>query len=298
MIQLGTNLSDPLQELLAQDEALVDAVEVGPWFGVCQVRAYRRALPDIPFTFHGGDLIERVGFVPGTLRCLRAYQRACHSRWVSVHMTMWLPGQVWLMLRYGLRMPRPDLERASRRLVWQVTRLSRALGVPVLLENMPTLPFRGYEFESEPGRIGRVLETTGCGLVLDIGHARIAAAARDMQTEAYVSRLPLDRVVQVHVSGPRLWQGRLVDAHESLQEEDYELLAFVLARTRPEMVTLEYIRERETLHQQLSRLRELLGARGHRGGVDCLEAAGNRGDGGASVGHPGRGQGLDRERRK
>ncbi len=260
MILLSTNLSDPLLELIDEGHALVDAVELGPWFSLGQIRAYRQALPTLPFTFHGGDLIERVGLVPGAVHRLRAYQTSSGSPWVSMHMTMWLPGQVGLMLRYGWRMPLPDPERATRRLVWQIKRLGKAVGVPVHLENMPALPFPGYGFESDPGRIALVLEETGCGLVLDTGHACIAASARDMDVTEYVSRLPLDRVVQVHASGPRLRKGRLVDAHEPLREADYDLLQYVLPRVRPQMLTLEYIRERRALREQLMRLREMLDA--------------------------------------
>lgn len=79
----------------------------------------------------------------------------------------------------------------------------------------------------------------------------------------YMSGLPLDRVVQVHVSGPRMREGRLVDLHEPLQETDYELLDHVLGRTHPQVVTLEYTRERDPLREQLSRLREALHAHGH-----------------------------------
>jgi uncharacterized protein (UPF0276 family) len=44
----------------------------------------------------------------------------------------------------------------------------------------------------------------------------------------YVRGLPLARVVQVHVSGPRMRGGQLVDVHEPMQAIDYELLDFVL----------------------------------------------------------------------
>ena len=49
----------------------------------------------------------------------------------------------------------------------------------------------------------------------------------------YLQPLPLERVVQVHVSGPRRVDGRLVDAHQPLQKEDYDLLEFILARLIP-----------------------------------------------------------------
>jgi hypothetical protein len=91
-----------------------------------------------------------------------------------------------------------------------------------------------------------------------MGHAQVSAAVLGMVVRDYVNRLPLARVVQVHVSGPRLRAGRLVDAHEPLQARDYDLLDFVLARTDPQVVTLEYIREREPLREQLHRLHMIL----------------------------------------
>jgi uncharacterized protein (UPF0276 family) len=258
VIRLTTDLSDPLLELIHGGQAPIDAVEVGPWFTVQQIHAYRQKLPALPFYFHGGDLIERVGFIPGAISRIASYQRCTASPWVSLHITLWLPGTVWLMLRHRWRIPLPDPDHATRRFIGQVTRLRRSIGTPVLLENTEPLPFEGYDFEVQPGRITEVLEKTDCGFVLDTGHARVLAAVLGMDVHTYLSNLPLNRVMQVHVSGPRVRDGRLVDAHESLQEMDYALLDFVLARTRPQVVTLEYIRQRDVLQEQLLRLRETL----------------------------------------
>ncbi len=158
-------------------------------------------------------------------------------------------------------MPRPNLERATRRFIQQVKRLERSVSVPVILENIEPLPFAGYDFEVRTERISQVLEKTGCGFLLDIGHARISAATLGVDVYDYLRGLPLKRVIQVHVSGPRLRAGRLVDAHEPLQEIDYALLDFVLEQARPQVVTLEYIRERESLREQLFQLRSILNAR-------------------------------------
>jgi uncharacterized protein (UPF0276 family) len=258
MIQLTTNLSDPLLELLRNGPVPLDGVEVGPWFSVRQIQDYRRALPGVPFYFHGGDLIERVGLIPGSVSKIAAYRDSTASPWVSMHITMWWPGMVWLMLRHGWRMPLPDPEAATRRFVRQVQRLARAMRVPVILENTEPLPFDGYDFEVRTERISEVLEKAGCGFVLDTAHARVSAAVLGLDVREYVCALPLDRVVQVHVSGPRMREGRLVDVHEPLQAIDYELLDFVLARTRPSVVTLEYIRERGALREQLCELGTIL----------------------------------------
>jgi uncharacterized protein (UPF0276 family) len=259
MIQLTCDLSTPLLGLISDGQAPIHGVEVGSWFSVRELRAYRRMLPDLPFYFHGGDLIERVGVIPGATSRIAAYVRCTGSPWVSMHLAMWLPGTVWLMLRRGWRMPLPDTRRAVRRLVRQVKRLTACSRVSVFLENVEPLPFQGYEFEVQPPLIADVLQEADCGFVLDISHARVAASALSLDVRGYLQSLPLERVQQVHVSGPRLRNGRLVDVHESLQEVDYELLDFVLARTQPQVVTLEYIRERQALREQLVRLRGMLG---------------------------------------
>jgi uncharacterized protein (UPF0276 family) len=258
VIQLTTDLSDPLLELVHNNETPIDAVEVGPWFSVQQIRDYRHMLPGLPFYFHGSDLIDQVGVIPGAISRIAAYLQCTQSPWVSMHITLWLPGMVGLMLRRGWRMPRPNPERAAQRLIRQVRRLARSIQVPVLLENMDPLPFDGYDFEAQPERITHVLEGAECGFLLDIGHVRVSAAVLGMDVHDYLSDLPLKRVVQVHVSGPRMRGGRLVDAHETLQEPDYALLDFVLERTQPQVVTLEYIRQREALQEQLCRLRAIL----------------------------------------
>ena len=95
--------------------------------------------------------------------------------------------------------------------------------------------------------------------LLDLAHARLAAAFRGQAVEEYVAALPLERVRQIHVSGIRRRNGRWYDAHESLQEEDYRLLEWALDRCDPAMVTLEYFRQDAPLRDQIGCLAEIVG---------------------------------------
>ena len=261
MILLSADLSDPLLELLRSQPTLVDALEVGPWFSLAQIQDYRRALPRLPFYFHGGDLLARVGLLPETIPPIAAYIAASGSPWVSMHLGLWPPGSLWLMYHRHIRPPLPDPQAAARRLAWQAKRLAHSTAVPLLLENVEPKPFPGCEFEVQARLITQLLETIDCGFLLDTGHARVAASALSMDVREYVSCLPLDRVQQVHVSGPRPRDGRLFDAHEPLQPEDYALLEYLLDRTLPTLVTLEYIRQPQALYEQLIRLRNILASR-------------------------------------
>lgn len=240
------------------DPKIVDGVEVGPWYQPLQVSWYRQRLPGMPFYFHGADLVHTVGVLPGAMGKIRAYLNASGSPWVSLHLSAWLPRWLRGFLRRGWPTPRPEPVLDARRLVWQTGRVMAALRVPVLLENNDPLTWPGYDYYAEPAWIRQILDQTGCGLLLDTGHARVAAERFGMDILAYLNDLPLERTVQVHVSGPREKDGRLFDAHQTLQEEDYRLLEHVLGKCQPRAVTLEYIDNADALREQIQRLRETL----------------------------------------
>lgn len=257
MIKLTTNLSDPLIELLRHNDAPIDAIEVGPWISPESIIDYRKNHPLFPFYFHGGELINRVFIVPGAMAMVNNYLKATESPWLSMHITFLLPGVRSIFVRRGWRIPSINPDRATRGFVQKVRRLSQTINVPVVLENPDPLPC-GENYEIQTGRITTILEETDCGLLLDIGHARLSAEVFGMKTDEYIEKLPLNRVIQVHVSGPRMRNGRLFDAHEPLEQTDYELLDFVLRRSKPRVLTLEFIRQRDALREQLYRLRSII----------------------------------------
>ncbi len=136
----------------------------------------------------------------------------------------------------------------------------KSIHLPVLLENMPSFPTDKYAFDTSAENITEILDLTNAGFLLDIAHARVVASVFGLDVYDYIDRLPLERVRQIHTSGPRTRKGVLYDAHEDLQEEDYELLKWVLTRKKPEVVTLEYFRDREKLWEQLIRIEEIIEA--------------------------------------
>jgi uncharacterized protein (UPF0276 family) len=244
-MQLTASLAGALVDLVMANDGPVDAAEFSSHYSLEQVRDYRRALPDLPFHFHGSTLIQQVGQSPGIMDEIRAYLALTESPWFSAHIVVGDPDAA------------PD--DVIPWLVRQVRRLEAALKMSVILENMPGQLWDGGLFVAAPKLITQVIEQTGCRLLLDIAHARIAAARLDMDVRDYLARLPLSRTAQIHVCGPRLQDGALFDAHEALQEEDYALLDWVLAHTDLQVLTLEYWQERNPLREQLHRLRALCG---------------------------------------
>lgn len=138
--------------------------------------------------------------------------------------------------------------------------LAAALPVPTIIENLDYNPGGAYEYVCEPDFISDVLADTGVGLLLDLAHAQVSASRLGLTIDAYLARLPLERVRQIHLNGPRLLDGQLYDAHETLTEADYALLAAVLQVTQPWAITLEYDRDEHAIIEQLRRLRALVAA--------------------------------------
>jgi uncharacterized protein (UPF0276 family) len=103
-----------------------------------------------------------------------------------------------------------------------------------------------------------VLGATDTYFLLDLAHAQVSASRLGFAPSDYVAQLPLERVQQLHVSGPRPVDGTLTDVHETLRSADYSLLESVLERTDPWAVTLEYRRDAHTLATQLDRFRAML----------------------------------------
>jgi uncharacterized protein (UPF0276 family) len=146
-----------------------------------------------------------------------------------------------------------------------------------------------------PEVVRRVVAETGCGFLLDLSHARLAARALGMDERAYVESLPLERVREMHLTGIQTfderwaavlreagldeatvqrYEGRTMD-HLPLIEADWEITAWALGQVqrgawgRPWAVTLEYggvgplweaLTDEQVLSEQVPRLRNLIDA--------------------------------------
>lgn len=260
MMKLSANLSQALIELIQNDLVALDAVEVGPWYSIKQIQQFQARLPEWAFYFHPGNVIMQASLIPGTTQQLKRYLQYTQSPWASCHISLLMPGYIRLALQFGWYLPSPNITKASQRFIRQVAKLKSKIDVPIILENMPSPPDKNkrYAFNSEPALINDIIEQTDCAMLLDIAHARIAAAMRGIDVYDYLTALPLHRVIQIHISGSRKIDGYLQDTHEPLEEIDYTILEWVFERTKPQIITLEYFKAREPLREQLLRLHKVM----------------------------------------
>lgn len=257
-IQISADLSNGLIDLLQANAVEIDAVEVGPWFSPGQIQAYRQQLPDLPFYLHYSNRVSHPKRLKAGARKLQAYLDSTGTPWISVHYSLLPRGYAWIASRFGLYLPPPDPKVEEKRFIEAVNQLKISTGLPVLLENMASFPTYKYAHETAPENIANVLAATGCGFLLDLAHARVAASVLKLDVQEYLLSLPLSKVRQIHLSGPQIIKGSLCDTHKDLQDEDYGLFTWVLKRTRAEIVTLEYIQDRTSLLAQLDRIRDII----------------------------------------
>jgi uncharacterized protein (UPF0276 family) len=258
MPKLTVDFSNALVDLLKEEGVTIDGVEVGPWFSPDEIKRLKERLPGVPFYFHASSIVSRIKVREAAITRLREYLACTQSPWLSLHIEL-LPWHVYLLSKHlGIHLPPPDGHQATQRLIEILRKVKKVVDLPIILENLTSLPVEKYSYAASPELINHIVEETDSGFLLDIAHARIAARFQGQDVQTYIEKFPLNRVKQIHVSGVRIKNGHIYDAHESMQERDYELLKWMLEKSGPEMVTLEYFREKEALREQLLLLKEIV----------------------------------------
>ena len=259
MIQLGMTDCAPVRNLLIQSEIELDYLEVhGPFLADA-----RAAFPEKRMLLHNSlyqwSLVHPDGLQhknAGVLTFERLQLAA--SPWYSLHLGFSCAEvDFWDEAMQALSPVLPEAI-VFERSVQRILQLSEILPVPVLIENLDYNPTGAYEYVCRPDFIRKVLEHTNTFLLLDLAHAQVTASAMQITAEDYITQLPLEKVRQIHLNRPGWRDGRLVDSHLMLEDEDYALLETVLKNTQPWAVTLEYNLDQNKIPEQIRQLRKLL----------------------------------------
>ncbi|MBR3887871.1 MAG: DUF692 family protein [Clostridia bacterium] len=145
-------------------------------------------------------------------------------------------------------------EEITERIKKNIQVLKDEFGMRVILENVPYHPNKAYNrFMVMPEYIKKSVNDNDCGFLFDIGHARAAAERLGIPFNEYVSRLPMDKLVEVHLAGSmRTKDGGIAPNHSKMHEEDYEFLEWAIQNCPTlETITLEYgpIDQTETIDE-------------------------------------------------
>lgn len=230
-LSLGCNFSQPLLRLLTTGTADVDWIKLSRLDMIETELA--AALPLRPVLLH---ILGHLGSPPSHWEAypwapIRAWIEAAGSPHMAVHLQM--DPETWEEPVDRRHQSRDQVRAMIARFVANTRYAQERLPVPVLIENVPYYARRAtLRVAIQPEVIWQVVEETGAGLLLDTSHLRCAAWHLGVEDRAYARALPLDRVREIHVSGPRLQDDDgLRDRNCELLEEDYSLLEWLLERT-------------------------------------------------------------------
>lgn len=240
----GLGLRLELLDLVADGPQLeVDFLEVAPENFMRRggrVRAaFERIVDRYPVITHGlclslGGTEPAEDAYVAELRREVAYTR---TPWHSDHLCFSSAGPIVLHDLLPLSCCEANAVRVADRLRWAEDRLA----VPMAIENISWYAHPGRMQMPEVEFIARVLDLSGCGLLLDVNNVWVNACNHGFSPTAFIADLPLERVVQIHVAGHKRVQPDLViDTHGApVADPVLELLSWTLERTGPVPVLLE-----------------------------------------------------------
>jgi len=122
-----------------------------------------------------------------------------------------------------------------------VLEVQEVLQKPLILENI------SYAFEipdatmAETEFLGRLVEQTGCGLLLDLANLHTNATNHDFNPVSWLETLPLDAIVQLHIAGGYWHEGVLIDGHcEPVERGTWDLFETLATRVSIKACILEH----------------------------------------------------------
>jgi len=159
----------------------------------------------------------------------------------------------------------PQLSHETvERVASNVAALRSRFDAPLILENSP-------QYFAIPGStlsmvefIGEVFSRCDAGLLLDLSHFLIAMLNTGADAAKELMRLPLERVVEIHISGLSVQSGLAWDDHATpAPAAVFDLMERVLERVHPKALTFEYnwspSFSETVLRTQIERVRRTLG---------------------------------------
>jgi uncharacterized protein (UPF0276 family) len=138
-------------------------------------------------------------------------------------------------------LPLPRTEEAVRHVARRVRQVQETLERPFLVENVSSYvdPSPGAMHESDFARA--VCEEADCGMLLDVNNIHVNSVNHGFDAWDAVRRMPLDRVVQLHLAGPEPKGALLLDTHGApVRDEVWDLTERLLPLVGPTSALVEW----------------------------------------------------------
>lgn len=240
--RVGIALRAALEEFtLASDVDFVEVIteNVLSLEGVSRERL-ERALARFRVVPHGVSLgIGNTCDLDGEhLRSLRRLVEHVDAPWFSDHLCWTELGG----LNHHELLPLPRTLQTARYVAARAREVQDRIGRPFALENPSQYDSLSAD-EMPPGAfLSEVVEGADVGILLDLQNVVVSATHLGFEPLSYLRRLPLERVLQVHLAGAILQpDGTLIDTHDARPSPlVFELYEWLIAEVGPLPTLLEW----------------------------------------------------------
>ena len=199
----------------------------------------RRAREKWPFATHG--LCMSLGgvdpFDDAYMETLARFLKEIETPWHSDHLCFSIAHRA---ATHDL-LPPPLNEESVKHFIARIREAQDRLPVPLAVENISYyLTPKGSDLD-EGTFVDAIVRGADCKLMLDVNNVFVNAKNFGHDPRAVLAKMPLDRVVQIHVAGHFHEEPDfIIDTHsEPVRDEVYELLDWTLQRTGRVPVLLE-----------------------------------------------------------
>ena len=216
---VGIGLRDDLANDLLATTREVDWLEITPENWLCQGgwagRVVDACLERWPMSPHcvSVSVVGREPFDAAWLGEVERLSRRAGAPWWSDHLACSTFGGVVT----GQLMPIPTTLPFLDLAVTRVTELMGRTSAPLALENLTAYArapaATREEAIDEPEFLHRIAEATGAGILLDVNTVYINAENHGFDAAAWLDRLPLEHVWQIHLAGHSRTDRLVMDDH-------------------------------------------------------------------------------------
>lgn len=254
------------RELLSTEQSAASFLEIAPenylHVGGERARVLDAVRERWPVVCHGlaGDLAGSAPLDREFLDDLRAFLERVGAHWYSDHLclTHVAGGEFHDLI------PLPFSVEAGRRAAKRIRDVRDHLQLPMAVENISAYARMPGGDMDEPDFVRFVVEESDALLLLDVNNVYVNAVNFGFDPRDYIMRLPLERVVQIHIAGHTEERpGLLIDTHGApIVDPVYALLEWTLPKLpRPVPILLErdhHIPPLAELEQELHRVRHIV----------------------------------------
>jgi uncharacterized protein (UPF0276 family) len=247
-VLIGLALGPGVPQIIDHNPGLIDYVEL-PFELLRHDPSAIKAEALAPIVLHCASM-SIAGFVPpsdDTLGAIAALAERTNTPWIGEHLAFMSADP----LRQGAALHEPTTltytvcpqlsEEVLQHACNNITQLQARFAMPLIVENSP-------QYFEVPGSTMSIVDFTAevhrrckVGMLLDLTHFLISARNMGFDPNLEVRRLPLENLVEMHVSGMDVQSGTAWDDHAGLADEStFELMRTVLQRARPRAITFEY----------------------------------------------------------